>query len=90
MIKRLMWWAVGAVMGAAGSQWAQRRFKRRVAALVERYAPPAVVERAKVHTKVRTLTVVDGVKSAIDTGKAAADSREQELRTKLGTGSRVR
>jgi hypothetical protein len=88
MIKRVTWWAAGAVMGAAGSQWAQRRFKRRVSAVIERYAPPAVVERAKANTKVRTLTVVDGVKSAIDTGKAAADSREQELRTKLGTRAR--
>ncbi len=86
MIKRLVWWAAGAAMGAAGSQWAQHRFKRRVAKVVEKYAPQAVAQRLKTNSKVRTLTVVDGVRGAIDTGKAAADERERELHLRLGTG----
>jgi hypothetical protein len=86
MIKRVVWWGVGAAMGIVGSQWAQHRVKRRVAQVVQKYAPPAVAKRVKANTKVRTLTVVDGVRGAIDTGKAAAGAREQELRDRFGRG----
>jgi hypothetical protein len=90
MIKRVMWWGVGALMGATGSQWAQRRLRKRIDRAVERYAPPAVADRIRAGTKTRTLTVIDGVRDAIDTGKAAAESREHELRAKLGTADRRR
>ncbi len=89
MIKRVVWWGVGAVMGVLGSQWAQHRLKRRVSRVVEKYSPPAVAQRLKHSAKVRTLTVVDGVRGAVDTGRAAADAREQELRTRFRTGREV-
>jgi hypothetical protein len=90
MFKRVIWWATGATMGAVGSQWAQRKVKRKVAQTVQRYTPPAVADRVVAGTKARTLTVVDGVRGAIDTGKHEAQAREDELRDRYATGPRRR
>jgi hypothetical protein len=75
-------------MGAAGSKWAERKVKRKVAQTVARYTPPAVAERVVETTKQRTLSVVGGVKGAVDTGRQAAGEREQELRNRYSTGPR--
>jgi hypothetical protein len=90
MFKRVTWWIVGATMGAAGSKWAERKVKRKVSQTVARYTPPAVADRVKTNTKHRTLTVVDGVKNAVDTGRRAADEREEELRARYATGPAAR
>ncbi len=75
-------------MGAIGSQWAQRKVKRKVAQTVQRYTPPAVADRVVTVTKARTLTVVGGVRDAIETGRHEAQVREDELRSRYATGPR--
>jgi hypothetical protein len=82
MLKRVVWWAAGAAMGAVGSQWAERKVRKTIAAQRDRYRPPAVAERMKGNAKDRTVTVLDGVRSAVDTGRRAAQDRESELREK--------
>jgi hypothetical protein len=88
VFKRVTWWIVGATMGAAGSKWAERKVKRKVSQTVARYTPPAVADRVKTNTKQRTLTVVGGVKNAVETGRDAAGEREDELRARYATGPR--
>jgi hypothetical protein len=88
VFKRIIWWAVGATMGAAGSQLAQRKLKRKVAQTLGRYTPPVVADRLVTGAKIRTLTVVDGVRNALETGKHEAMSREDELRHRFATGPR--
>jgi hypothetical protein len=75
-------------MGAIGSQWAQRKVKRKVVQTVQRYTPPAVADRVIESTKARTLTVAGGVRGAIETGKKEAQTREDELRSRYATGPR--
>jgi hypothetical protein len=86
MFTRIIWWAAGASMGAVGSAWAQRKLKRKVAQTAQHFAPPAVAERVKHSAKNRTVTVVDGVRNAVDTGRQAAMDREAELRDRYRTG----
>jgi hypothetical protein len=85
MFTRIIWWAAGATMGAVGSAWAQRKVKRKVVETVQHFAPPAVAERVKHNAKQHTLTVVDGVRNAVDTGRQAAVDREAELRDRYRT-----
>jgi hypothetical protein len=84
MLKRVIWWTVGATMGAVGSKWAERKVKRKVTSTIAKYSPPAVAERVKDTAIQRGVNVVDGVRTAIDTGRQAADERQSELRAKYG------
>jgi hypothetical protein len=87
MFKRIIWWTTGAVMGAAGSAFAQRKVKRQVKATVERYAPPAIADRARQRVTDTAYGLVDDVRDAFDEGKAAASERQAELRDRLGVGA---
>lgn len=86
MFKRVIWWTTGAVMGAAGSALAQRKVKKQVQATVQRYAPPAVADRAKQRVIDTAHSLVDDVRDAIDEGRDAAVDRQLELRRKLLVG----
>lgn len=77
MIKRLVWWTSGALMGASGSMWLQRKVRRTVQ---ERIAPSAIAQG--ITGRARELG--GGVRSAVDEGRAAMRTREAELRDELG------
>ena len=68
MLKRVTWWMAGAVMGSAGSAWVQRRVKRAVRHKVAGIGPTAVV---------------DLVKKAVNEGRDAARTKEQELKARI-------
>ncbi len=79
MFKRVIWWATGATMGAAGSAWAQRKVKRKVQRTVARYTPPAVRDRVTA----RARDLADELRSAVDEGRTAQDERAEELRSRF-------
>jgi hypothetical protein len=85
VFKRLIWWAAGAAMGTVGSRWAERKVRRTVAQKVDRYRPPAVAAKVKDSAIDRTVTVIDGVRGAVQTGRQAAADREVELRNRYRT-----
>jgi hypothetical protein len=72
MIKRVIWLGMGAVIGASGSVWANRRVRR----MVDRYAPVEV--RHRIEDRVRTAS--GHVRSAVHDGRDAMREREAELR----------
>lgn len=75
MMKRVVWMATGAVAGAVGSQWAQRKVKRKVAA----FTPPAIAT-----TVVGTVKgVTSDLRSVVSEGRDAMRQREAELRAEL-------
>ncbi len=69
MFKRLFWLLVGFALGL-GSSWAVTRRLRR---MVQRLAPPDVVDRWS-----------DNVRSAVAEGKTAMRTREVELKSSFG------
>ena len=76
MIKRLIWWGSGAVMGAGGSLWAQYKLKKvvrtKVAAVQDTLRPSHIAAATK-----------GRVVHAIDEGRDAALRRERELHGRL-------
>jgi hypothetical protein len=80
---RLIWWTTGAVMGAGGSSWLQRKVKKSVQAKVAPLLPGAFVNT--VTTKARSLgtSATQTVRTAVNDGRFASNTREAELRTKL-------
>lgn len=72
MIKRIVWMGFGAVIGASGSVWANRRVRR----FVDRYAPEHV--RHRIQNRVRTAS--GHVRAAVDEGRSAMREREAQLR----------
>ncbi len=74
MIKRLVWMGFGAVLGASGWSYTNRRVK----AVVDRYAPEEVRNRLAD----RARAAGTGVKAALDEGRAAMADKERELRSR--------
>jgi hypothetical protein len=72
MLKRLVWWMGGALMGAGGTAWLQRRIKRTVA------ANPTVQTVTKLVAAPRQVSA--NVRDAVAEGREAAREREEELR----------
>jgi hypothetical protein len=72
MFKRVTWWIVGAVMGGAGSTWAQRRVKKVVRSKVGAVSPAAVVDVAR-----------GKVSSAVREGREAAKAKERDLKSRI-------
>ena len=69
MFKRVVWFVVGAVAGAGGSAWAQRKIK----AQVERVQPARLVGSAG-----------DALRAAVADGRSAMREREFDLRQRYG------
>lgn len=69
MFKRVVWFGVGAVAGAGGSAWAQRKIK----AQVERVQPARLVGSAG-----------DALRAAVADGRSAMREREVDLRRRYG------
>lgn len=76
VVKRFVWWASGAVMGAGGSVWAQRKVKRVVRIQVDRVQKTLKPVNVAAAAKGRVL-------SAVRDGKSAAADREIALRSRL-------
>lgn len=69
MFKRLRWILMGVGMGATGSVWVRRRFRR----FLRSYTPPAVATRAAASAR-------DEFRAAWREGRTAMHQRESELR----------
>jgi hypothetical protein len=85
VFKRVIWWASGAVMGAGGSAWVQRKVKRTVRTKRAQYAPTAVAGRVGDRLTSSVRGVGETVRDVIDEGRAGMRERESELRAELGT-----
>lgn len=89
VFKRVIWWSAGAVMGAGGSSWLQRKFRRTVQAKVAKLAPSAVAGRVSDRVRGIGTDVRGTVRSAVDEGRTAMRDRERELHAEL-SGHRPR
>jgi hypothetical protein len=72
MFKRTRWLATGVAIGAGGSIWA----KRRLGSLQGQLEPQRVAGAIADATR-------DRVRAAVGAGRAQAQQREEEIRTKL-------
>lgn len=77
-MKRLFWLGVGAIAGATGTVWAERKVRARVDALSPDHLVVTAAERAR--------SVGRSVLDAVADGRDAMREREAELRG--GAGSR--
>ena len=83
MFKRVIWWAGGAVMGAGGSAWVQRKVKRTVRAKRAKYAPSAVAVRVGDRLTGSVRGVGETVRDVIGEGRTGMREREAELHAEL-------
>lgn len=72
MMKRLFWFTLGAITGATGALYAQRRIQR----TVERYTPPAIADRMTDAIKRFGADVADSARA----GRTAMAEREAQGR----------
>ena len=79
MIKRLTWFAGGAVAGVAGAGYAKRKVKETASQL----APANVARVAVAKVRERTHDVVDAVRD----GREAMHAKEAELRARIDNSS---
>ena len=77
MFKRATWLGVGFTLGVGATVVAARKARQQL----DRYKPPALVERVTTTITSKSTTLKDQVVVALADGKAAAREREQELRT---------
>jgi hypothetical protein len=75
VLKRTVWFTVGAATGVGSSWWVQRRVRQAAAQLPER------VQREVTNAAKRR---VNDVFAAASVGKAAMAEREAELRARMG------
>ncbi len=80
MFKRVTWLGVGFTIGVGTTVVAARKARQQL----DRYKPPAMVDRVTTTISTRTTTLKDQVVSAVTDGRAAAREREQELRAERG------
>ncbi len=83
VFKRVIWWASGAVMGAGGSAWVQRKVKRTVQSKRAKYAPSAVAVRVGDRLTGSVRGVGETVRDVIDEGRTGMRQREAELHAEL-------
>ena len=75
MMRRPMWLAAGAALGAGGTVWAQRRLQR----LTRRVRPTAVANQLVSRAERTRRTAADKVRDALDTGRSEARRRQDDL-----------
>src|SRR3954454_10303699 len=83
VFKRVIWWASGAVMGAGGSAWLQRKFRRTVQAKVAHYAPAKVAGRVGDRGTTGVRGVGDTFRDVLDEGRTVMREREAQLHHEL-------
>ena len=80
MFKRATWLGVGFTLGAATTVVAARKARQQL----DRYKPPALVDRVTTTITTKTTTLKDQVVVALNEGRSAAKDREAELRAEKG------
>jgi hypothetical protein len=77
MFKRATWLGGGFTLGVGTTAYAARKARQHL----DRYKPPAMLDRVTTTISTRSVTIKDQVTEALTEGRAAARAREQELRT---------
>jgi hypothetical protein len=77
MFKRATWLGVGFTLGVGTTVVAARKARQQL----DRYKPPALVDRVTTTITSKSSALKDQVVVALNDGKAAAREREQQLRT---------
>jgi hypothetical protein len=80
MFKRATWLGVGFTLGVGTTVVAARKARQQL----DRYKPPALVDRVTTTISTKTTTFKDQVVVALSEGRSAAKEREQELREEKG------
>src|SRR5260221_14471541 len=80
MLKRVTWLGVGFPLGAATTVVAARKARQQL----DRYKPPALMDRVTTTITTKTTTLKDQVVVALNEGRSAAKDRETELRQARG------
>jgi hypothetical protein len=76
MFKRATWLGVGFTLGVGTTVVAARKARQQL----DRYKPPALVDRVTTTITTKTTTLKDQVVVALNDGRAAAKAREEQLR----------
>jgi hypothetical protein len=76
MFKRATWLGVGFTLGVGTTVVAARKARQQL----DRYKPPAMLDRVTTTVTARSATFKDQVVVALKDGRAAAREREDELR----------
>ncbi len=76
MFKRATWLGVGFTLGVGTTVVAARKARQQL----DRYKPPALVDRVTTTISTKTTTFKDQVVVALSEGRSAAKAREEELR----------
>ena len=80
MFKRATWLGVGFTLGVGTTVVAARKARQQL----DRYKPPAMLDRVTTTITARSVTIKDQVVEAVSAGRAAAQAREAELREEKG------
>jgi hypothetical protein len=80
MFKRVTWLGVGFTLGVGTTAYAARKARQRL----DRYKPPAMLDRVTTTITTKSVTIKDQVTDAVSAGRAAARAREAELREQQG------
>jgi hypothetical protein len=80
VFKRVTWLGVGFTLGVGTTVVAARKARQQL----DRYKPPAVLDRVTTTVSTKTTTLKDSVVVALSEGRAAARAREDELRAERG------
>jgi hypothetical protein len=80
MFKRATWLGVGFTLGVGTTVVAARKARQQL----DRYKPPALVDRVTTTISTKTTTFKDQVVVALSEGRSAAKEREEELRAEKG------
>jgi hypothetical protein len=80
VFKRATWLGVGFTLGVGTTVVAARKARQHL----DRYKPPAVLDRVTTTVSTKTTSFKDQVVVALSEGRAAAREREDELRAERG------
>jgi hypothetical protein len=80
VFKRVTWLGVGFTLGVGTTVAAARKARQHL----DRYKPPAMLDRVTTTVTTKTGTLKDQVVVAFSEGRAAAREREDELRAERG------
>jgi hypothetical protein len=80
MFKRVTWLGVGFTLGVGTTAYAALKARQQL----DRYKPPALVDRVTTTITAKSVTLKDQVAEAVSAGRAAARAREEELREERG------
>jgi hypothetical protein len=80
MFKRATWLGVGFTLGVGTTAYAARKARQHL----DRYKPPAMLDRVTTTITTKSVTLKDQVTEAVTAGRAAAREREEQLREERG------